>query len=58
MEEKVEMKVGNASDKNSVPEDIRGKFVEGMTHLEVERQVHKPCILGIILIIRLYICKT
>ena len=50
MEEKAKRELGMLPDKEFSPEDIRGKFVEGTTHLK-RRSGRKPVSFGIILII-------
>ena len=46
MEEQAKRELGMLSEKEFSPEDIRGKFVEGTTHLK-----RKPVHLGVILLI-------
>lgn len=52
MEEKAKRELGMLPDKEFSPEDIRGKFVEGTTHLKRRKASgRKPVSFGIILII-------
>ena len=52
MEEKAKCELGMLPDKEFSPEDIRGKFVEGTTHLKRRKASgRKPVSFGIILII-------
>ncbi|WP_294593962.1 hypothetical protein [uncultured Bacteroides sp.] len=52
MEEKAKRELGMLPEKKFTPEDIRGKFVEGTTHLKRRKQSgRKPVHLGMILIL-------
>lgn len=52
MEEKAKRELGMLPEKQFTPEDIRGKFVEGTTHLKRRKQSgRKPVHLGMILIL-------
>ena len=52
MEEKAKRELGMLPEKEFSPEDIRGKFVEGTTHLKRRKASgRKPVSFGIILII-------
>lgn len=52
MEENAKRDLGMLPEKEFSPEDIRGKFVEGTTHLKRRKQSgRKPVHLGVILII-------
>ncbi len=52
MEEKAKRDLGMLPEKEFKPEDIRGKFVEGTTHLKRRKASgRKPVSFGIILII-------
>ena len=52
MEEKAKRELGMLPDKEFSPEDIRGKFVEGTTHLKRRKASgRKPVSFGTILII-------
>lgn len=52
MEEKAKRELGMLPKKKFTPEDIRGKFVEGTTHLKRRKQSgRKPVHLGMILIL-------
>ena len=51
MEDDVKRELGMLPPKEFKPEDIRGKFVEGTTHLKRRKQSgKKPLTLGVILI--------
>lgn len=52
MEEKAKRELGMLPEKKFTPEDIRGKFVEGTTHLKRRKQSgRKPIHLGMILVL-------
>ena len=52
MEEQAKRELGMLSEKEFSPEDIRGKFVEGTTHLKRRKESgRKPVHLGVILLI-------
>ena len=52
MEENAKRDLGMLPEKKFSPEDIRGKFVEGTTHLKRRKESgRKPIHLGIVLII-------
>ncbi|WP_300701386.1 hypothetical protein [Bacteroides sp.] len=52
MEEKAKRELGMLPEKKFTPEDIRGKFVEGTTHLKRRKQSgRKPVHLGLIIIL-------
>ncbi len=52
MEEKAKRELGILPEKEFSPEDIRGKFVEGTTHLKRRKESgRKPLHLGVVLII-------
>lgn len=52
IEEKAKRELGMLPEKKFTPEDIRGKFVEGTTHLKRRKQSgRKPVHLGMILIL-------
>lgn len=52
MEEKAKRELGMLPEKEFSPEDIRGKFVEGTTHLKRRKESgRKPLHLGVVLII-------
>lgn len=52
MEEKAKRELGMLPEKKFTPEDIRGKFVEGTTHLKRRKQSgRKPVHFGMILIL-------
>lgn len=52
MEEQAKRELGMAPEKEFNPEDIRGKFVEGTTHLKRRKQSkRKPIHAGVIIII-------
>ena len=52
MEEKAKRELGLLPEKKFTPEDIRGKFVEGTTHLKRRKQSgRKPIHLGMILVL-------
>ena len=52
MEEKAKRELGMLPEKKFTPEDIRGKFVEGTTHLKRRKQSgRKPIHLGMVLIL-------
>ena len=52
VEEQAKRELGMLSEKEFSPEDIRGKFVEGTTHLKRRKESgRKPVHLGVILLI-------
>ena len=52
MEEKAKRDLGMLPEKEFSPEDIRGKFIEGTTHLKRRKESgRKPMHLGIILVV-------
>ena len=52
MEEDAKRELGMLPEKEFSPEDIRGKFVEGTTHLKRRKESgRKPVHLGIILVV-------
>lgn len=52
MEEKAKRDLGMLPEKEFSPEDIRGKFVEGTTHLKRRKESgRKPLHVGIILVV-------
>lgn len=52
MEEKAKRELGMLPEKEFNPEDIRGKFVEGTTHLKRRKESgRKPVHVGVILVI-------
>lgn len=52
MEEKAKRELGMAPEKEFNPEDIRGKFVEGTTHLKRRKESgRKPAHVGILILI-------
>ena len=52
MEEDAKRELGMIPEKEFSPEDIRGKFVEGTTHLKRRKESgRKPVHLGVILVI-------
>lgn len=52
MEEKAKRDLGMLPEKEFSPEDIRGKFIEGTTHLKRRKESgRKPVHLGIILVV-------
>ena len=52
MEENAKRELGMLPEKEFSPEDIRGKFVEGTTHLKRRKESgRKPVHLGVILVI-------
>lgn len=52
MEEKAKRELGMLPEKKFAPEDIRGKFVEGTTHLKRRKQSgRRPVHLGLIIIL-------
>lgn len=52
MEENAKRELGMLPEKEFSPEDIRGKFIEGTTHLKRRRDSgRKPMHLGVILVI-------
>ena len=52
MEESAKRELGMLPEKEFAPEDIRGKFVEGTTHLKRRKESgRKPMHLGVILVI-------
>lgn len=52
MEEKAKRELGMLPEKEFNPEDIRGKFIEGTTHLKRRKQSgRKPVHVGVILIL-------
>ena len=52
MEEDAKRELGMLPEKEFSPEDIRGKFVEGTTHLKRRKESgRKPVYLGIILVV-------
>ena len=52
MEESAKRDLGMLPEKELSPEDIRGKFVEGTTHLKRRKESgRKPVHLGVILVI-------
>lgn len=52
MEENAKRELGMLPEKEFSPEDIRGKFVEGTTHLKRRKQSgRKPVHVGIILVV-------
>ena len=52
MEESAKRELGMLPEKEPSPEDIRGKFVEGTTHLKRRKESgRKPVHLGVILVI-------
>ena len=52
MEENAKRELGMLPEKEFSPEDIRGKFVEGTTHLKRRKESErKPVHLGVILVI-------
>ena len=52
MEESAKRELGMLPEKECSPEDIRGKFVEGTTHLKRRKESgRKPVHLGVILVI-------
>lgn len=52
MEENAKRELGMLPEKEFSPEDIRGKFIEGTTHLKRRKESgRKPVHLGVILII-------
>jgi accessory gene regulator protein AgrB len=52
MEEKAKRELGMLPEKEFTPEDIRGRFIEGTTHLKRRKQSkRKPVHMGVILII-------
>jgi hypothetical protein len=52
MEEKAKRELGLLPEKEFTPEDLRGKFIEGTTHLKRRKQSkRKPVSMGVILII-------
>ncbi len=57
MEEDVKREMGILPEKEFSPEDIRGKFVEGTTHLKRRKESgRKPVHLGIFIILLLGLC--
>ena len=52
MEENAQRDLGMLAEKEFSPEDIRGKFIEGTTHLKRRKESgRKPMHLGIILVV-------
>ena len=52
MEEKAKRDLGMLPEKEFSPEDIRGKFIEGTTHLKRRKESgRRPMHLGIILVV-------
>ena len=52
MEENAKLDLGMLPEKEFSPEDIRGKFIEGTTHLKRRKESgRKPMHLGIILVV-------